>query len=140
MTTSRPTGKTAEKDDTIKYSDQESHLLQQQAIEKILSWILKRAQKDNTIDKAQNQFEDICMSMNKFGIKPANAGQLYCESRLALDNFMAEPVLRLTNRSGDDMRADYLAHVQVLGAKKMDNAKDPNILVELTCRLGQPNL
>jgi hypothetical protein len=118
VTTSRPTGKTAEKDDTIKYSDQESHLLQQQAIEKILSWILKRAQKDNTIDKAQNQFEDICMSMNKFGIKPANAGQLYCESRLALDNFMAEPVLRLTNRSGDDMRADYLAHVQVLGAKK----------------------
>jgi len=118
VTISRPTGKTAEKDDTIKYSDEESKLLQQQAIEKILSWILKRAQKDNTIDKAQSQFEDICMSMNKFGIKPANAGQLYCESRLALDNFMADPVLRLKNRTGDDMRADYLSHVKILGAKK----------------------
>jgi len=58
------------------------------------------------------------MCMNKFGLKPANADQKYCESRLALDNFMSEAVLRLEQRDGDVMRSRYSSHVKLLGEKR----------------------
>ncbi|VVO54750.1 hypothetical protein [Pseudomonas fluorescens] len=101
-----------------KYTEDEAYLLQQRAVECVLGWIISHAEKQNSIEKAQIQFEDICMCMNKFGIKPANADQKYCESRLALDNFMNEPVLRLKSVSGEEMRARYKNHVKLLGANR----------------------
>jgi len=101
-----------------KYSTDEAHLIQQRAVEKILGWIVNNAQKQNSLDKAQSQFEEICMSMNKFGIKPANAELKYCESRLDLDNFMNEAVLRLVEIDGDRMRNRYSSHVKLLGEKR----------------------
>ncbi|RON48033.1 hypothetical protein BK666_10180 [Pseudomonas frederiksbergensis] len=118
VTITTSTADTSSKEATRKYNEDQSHLLQQKAIERILGWIINRANKQNSIDKARSQFEDICACMNRFGVKPAEAGQQYCESRLALDNFMAEAVLRLTERDGDDMRADYKSHVKTLGANR----------------------
>ncbi|MFW8695722.1 hypothetical protein, partial [Mesorhizobium japonicum] len=83
-----------------KYTEDEAYLLQQRAVECILGWIVNNAEKQSSIEKAQSQFEEICMCMNKFVVKPANADQKYCESRLALDNFMSEPVLSLKSVSG----------------------------------------
>ena len=111
------TSDTSEKKER-KYKTDEAHLIQQRAIEKILGWIVNNAQKQNSLDKAQRQFEEICMSMNKFGIKPANADQKYCESRLELDNFMSEAVLRLAQRDSDVMRSRYSSHVKLLGEKR----------------------
>jgi hypothetical protein len=101
-----------------KYTEDEAYLLQQRAVECILGWIVSNAEKQGSIEKAQSQFEEICMCMNKFGLKPANADQKYCESRLALDNFMSEPVLRLKAVSGEEMRTRYKNHVSLLGAKR----------------------
>jgi hypothetical protein len=99
-----------------KYGKSEAHLLQQQAIERILGWIVKNAKKQGTIEKAQQQFEYICMCMNRFGVKPEDGGQVYCENRLALDNFMAESVLSLFNDQSDTIRSAYKKHVSILGA------------------------
>lgn len=104
-----------------KYGKSEAHLLQQQAVERILGWIVKNAQKQGSIEKAQRQFEDICMCMNRFGVKPEDGGQVYCENRLALDNFMAESVLSLFNDQSDTIRSAYKKHVSILGAN-LDNS------------------
>ncbi|WP_231997056.1 hypothetical protein [Pseudomonas arsenicoxydans] len=118
VTLTNSADESSDKAGTRKYNEDQAHLLQQKAIERILGWILNRAKKQNSIDKAQSQFEEICVCMNRFGVKPTEYGQPYCENRLALDNFMAEAVLRLTERDGDDMRADYRSHVKVLGANR----------------------
>jgi hypothetical protein len=97
-------------------SDTEAYLLQQQAIERILGWLVQHAQRQGTLGDARRQFTEACMRMNRFGTLPANAGQVYCEKRLELDNFMAEAVLRLQSEQNDQMRARYKAHVQHLGA------------------------
>lgn len=55
--------------------------------------------------------------MNRFGTKPAAAGQAYCENRLALDNFMSVPVLSVGvgGPQNNAMRERYRNHVKVLG-------------------------
>ncbi|MEO4016979.1 hypothetical protein [Pseudomonas rossensis] len=118
VTLTNSTGGSSDKEATRQYNEDQSHLLQQRAIEQIFGWILNQAKKQNSLDKAQSQFEEICACMNRFGVKSTESGQVYCESRLALDNFMAEAVLRLTERDGDEMRADYRSHVKTLGANK----------------------
>ncbi|MCF5071589.1 hypothetical protein GIW70_25830 [Pseudomonas syringae] len=107
---------TAEKN--RKYNNDEAHLIQQQAIERIVNWIASNAKKQNTIDKAQSQFEEICMCMNRFGLKTANSEQAYCENRLEMDNFMKEAVLRISVAAGDDMRTRYKNNVTILGANR----------------------
>lgn len=98
------------------YSDTEAYLLQQQAIERILGWLVQHTQRQGTFGEARRQFTEACMRMNRFGSLPADAGQVYCEKRLELDNFMAEAVLRLKDTENDQMRARYKTHVQQLGA------------------------
>ncbi|WP_028620107.1 hypothetical protein [Pseudomonas sp. Ant30-3] len=110
------TSSTGESNRELKYGKSDTHLLQQQAIERILGWILNNAKSKGSIDKAQRQFEDICMSMNKFGEISKDDGQTYCEARLALDSFMAESVLSLFNDQSDSIRAAYKKHVTTLGA------------------------
>ncbi|WP_216594653.1 hypothetical protein [Pseudomonas fluorescens] len=102
------------------YSQSEAHALQQKAIERILGWIVKNAQKNNTIDKAQSQFELACMSMNEFGIKPTNSEQDYCKNRFALDKFMAEGAQNLLDKQSNSARDRYKNHVKLLGANLSD--------------------
>jgi hypothetical protein len=102
------------------YNQNEGHLLQQKAIERILGWIVKNAEKTNSIDKAQSQFESACMSMNKFGIKPENAEQSYCKNRSELDAFMAEGVLNLFDDTSNDVRKKYKTYAALLGSNLAD--------------------
>jgi murein DD-endopeptidase MepM/ murein hydrolase activator NlpD len=97
----------------------ESHLYQQQAIERILGWIVARARQQGTLVAAQRQFEEACTRMNRFGTKPPTAGQAYCENRLALDNFMDVGVMRVgaDGDRNDEMRSRYLVHAAALGAQ-----------------------
>jgi hypothetical protein len=100
------------------YTKDQCHLLQQQAVERILGWIVKQAKAQGTIPLAQAQFEEACMSMNRFGTKASsNAEQSYCENRLRMDNFMSEAVQRLFGDQNDEMRARYKTHVNTLGAR-----------------------
>jgi hypothetical protein len=103
-------------EENIVYGETDAHLLQQQAIERILGWLVQHAQRQGTLGDAGRQFTEACMRMNRFGSLPADAGQMYCEKRLELDNFMAEAVLRLEHPRNDQMRARYKTHVQLLGA------------------------
>jgi len=100
------------------YSKAQCHLIQQQAIERILGLIVRQAETQGTIPLAQAQFEEACMSMNRFGTKDASdPEQTYCENRLGIDNFMSEAVLRLVSVDNDRMRSRYKKHVEVLGAR-----------------------
>lgn len=99
------------------YDRSQTHLIQQQAVERILGWILSNAKKTNTLTQAQAQFEEACISMNRFGTKDLDKGQIYCEQRLAMDNFMSEAILRLVDQRNDQMRARYKKHVEELGAR-----------------------
>lgn len=103
---------------TKTYSKDQCQLLQQQAIERMLGLIVRQANAQGTIPLAQAQFEEACMSMNRFGTKTAiGAEQNYCENRLRMDNFMSEAVLRLHNDENDEMRSRYKSHVKLLGAR-----------------------
>jgi hypothetical protein len=112
-TTIDPAGIPVEEQDD--YNAIQAYLLQQQAIERILGWILRHARQQGSLASAQQQFTDACMRMNRFGTLPANAGQVYCEMRLELDNFMKEAVMALQGVN-NSMRAKYLEHVKLLGA------------------------
>lgn len=100
------------------YSKAQCHLLQQQAIERMLGLIVRQAQAQGTVPLAQAQFEEACMCMNRFGTKAASdAEQTYCDNRLTMDNFMSEAVLRLVNVDSDRMRSRYKKHIEILGAR-----------------------
>lgn len=105
------------------YEQRAAHALQQKAIERILGWIVKNAQKNNTLDKAQSQFEIACMSMNEFGTKTSDSEQDYCRNKSALDSFMAEGVQRLLDKQSNSARERYKNHVKLLGANRADYCK-----------------
>lgn len=108
--------KAESREDKHTYNKSQAHLLQQQAIERILGWIVERAKQQGTISTAQKQFEDACMRMSRFGTKDDNPKQNYCENRLKMDNFMSEGVQNLYNVRNDRMRERYKKHVSLLGA------------------------
>ncbi|QXH45625.1 hypothetical protein KSS93_22535 [Pseudomonas xanthosomatis] len=95
------------------------YLLQQRAIEAILSWILMDARKTGCLEKAQAQFFEACARMNRFGSVVANKGQAYCEARLRMDKFMAVNVFSYGSKGDENnnMRARYKASVLELGAR-----------------------
>jgi hypothetical protein len=109
--------KLSESSQETEYSHDQAYLLQQKAVERVLGWIVKNAEKDCTLPRAKSQFEEACMCMNKFGIKEKNFSQAYCENRLQMDNFMAEAVMRIQDRSSDDVRYRYKSHVKTLGER-----------------------
>jgi hypothetical protein len=108
----------ASREKKFTYDKQQMHLLQQQALEKILGWIVINAKNTGTLTQAQAQFEEACASMNKFGTEDPDRGQAYCEQRLAMDNFMSEAVLRLVDERNNLMRSRYKKHVAELGARQ----------------------
>jgi len=105
------------------YTKDMSHVLQQRAIERVLSWICNSAREKNIVPQAQEQFETACSSMNKFGVKPVDSGQKYCENRNKLDNFMATPVLKMTESRGEVARERYKEITELLGARMKNSCK-----------------
>ncbi|WP_158611325.1 MULTISPECIES: LysM peptidoglycan-binding domain-containing protein [Pseudomonas] len=117
MTLVSPPSEFTPEEQADEQSEELCHLLQQQAIEQILRWVVEKANSECTLPAAQRQFEEACTRMNRFGTKPAAAGQAYCENRLALDNFMSVPVLSVGvgGPQNNAMRERYRNHVKVLG-------------------------
>ena len=103
---------------TVTKTKQQSHLFQQQAIERILDWIVTNAQYTNRIRQAQKQFDEACSRMDRFGALAEKPGQAYCENRRKMDRFMA--VVPNTPDANNDfnnsMRESYKKHEEVLGA------------------------
>jgi hypothetical protein len=108
--TNPPTAITVETEEqTLQFNKNETHLLQQQAIEQCLDWISKKP-------GASSQFEEAIIRMNRDGVRPSEAGLVYCQNKIRLDLFMSDPVLNL--RAGTDrMRARYIAIVSTLGSR-----------------------
>ncbi len=104
-------------DKKFDYTRDQAHLLQQQAISKIVNWISVNSRKLGTLVQAQQQFEDSCKSMNKFGQMSETPGQTYCENRYKIDKFMGDPILRFTRKDGDRIRSIYFRESITLGAR-----------------------
>lgn len=104
-------------DEKHEYLRDEAYLLQQQAISKIVNWIGKNSSASGTLTEAQQQFEDACKSMNKFGEIAETSGQEYCENKYKLDNFMQNPVLRFSRQDSDQIRAAYVRESKKLGQR-----------------------
>ena len=104
------------------FSEIQAHLFQQQAIEQLLHWIVRAAQRHNTLAAAQRQFEEAVTRMQTGKAKPANAGQVYCDNLDRMNEFMAEQVEGLQGGT-DDMRKSYLEHIELLGAPMAGSCK-----------------
>lgn len=103
------------KEKKTSYKKSEAHLVQQQAIERILNWIVSNSNKQGTTKLVQRQFEESCMRMNKFGARNSDPGKSYCQARQQLDMFMTKNPLNRNERSQEIIEL-YLAHTKILGA------------------------
>lgn len=101
--------------DEQKFSEDQAHLLQQQAIEKCFGWISSK-------DNATQQFEEAIIHMNRDGVRPIKAGLTYCKNKIKLDLFMAEKVLGLAEIN-NEMRSRYHQRVSFLGRHININCK-----------------
>ncbi|MGL4316369.1 MAG: hypothetical protein ACRCTL_07120, partial [Pseudomonas sp.] len=99
------------------YDKAQCWLLQQQAIERVLGWIVRNAQSNGTLPNAQRQFDEACTRMNRFGSKPPKQGKTYCENRMHMDRFMDSKVMNVGREGAENerMRTKYLKHVSILG-------------------------
>ncbi|AZC50665.1 hypothetical protein HUS81_00105 [Pseudomonas chlororaphis] len=105
------------------YTKQHSHLVQQRAIDTILSWIVDNAKQKGTLTEAQKQFESACACMNKFGAMPIDIGNKYCENRHKLNQFMSDPVLSFSEPRGVRARSRYTKNSSLLGERLDSSCK-----------------
>ncbi|WP_448680968.1 hypothetical protein [Pseudomonas nicosulfuronedens] len=111
-----------------KISPERSHLYQQQAIERILGWILANANNDSAqLLLAQKQFDEACSRMNKFGSLERQQNQDYCINRMLMDRFMAVSVKDVDDPRANDMRLQYFEHVRVLGVLRDGFCKEVKV-------------
>ena len=96
-----------EEQDVQSFTEDQAHVLQQQAIERCLGWISSKS-------NAAVQFEEAIICMNRDGVRPVQAGLMYCKNKTRLDLFMAERVLSLFNPN-NIMRSRYRQRVSELG-------------------------
>ncbi|WP_395601969.1 hypothetical protein AB4P97_01125 [Pseudomonas sp. A1230] len=96
-------------EDSKSYNNDEAYLIQQQAIERCLSWISKKT-------NANLQFEEAIICMNRDGIRPPQAGLMFCKNKLKLDLFMNERVLGHIP-GNNRMRERYSENAKLLGAR-----------------------
>lgn len=100
------------------FTREQSHLFQQQAIERVLKWIVDNAGgTPNGLIDAQKQFDQACSRMNRFGSYESK-GQTYCDNRFEMDGFMKDipNTQGSTSSANNDMRARYMEHTKTLGA------------------------
>ncbi len=97
-----------------RYSDIDCHYLQQQAIERVISWL---AIKVDVESQYGTQFIESCKRLNKLGSIVHGDNNLYCRNRLKIDSFMAEPVRRLFEPLSDFTREKYLKNANALGGR-----------------------
>ncbi|PAU85951.1 hypothetical protein CK507_17510 [Pseudomonas sp. WN033] len=99
-----------------RFTSEQSNLWQQEAIEKILRWILEAAQgAPENMENARHQFGQACLRMNQYGVEEENLAQAYRRNRRRLDAFMAKPVMS-DDMDNNFMRAEYRSHIQQLAA------------------------
>jgi hypothetical protein len=101
------------------FSTSDAHVLQQKAIDRVINWPAQNANTNSTLALAQQQFQNACIRMNKFGSTPADLGTAYCQNRHSLDEFMSDTVLSLSDNSGSVARNNYKTNAAVLG-KQLD--------------------
>lgn len=114
----------------------QAKLNQQNAIVRILEWIVVHARHNNSLPAAQRQFEEACMRMNQFGVLSEDTGQTYCENRLKLDLFMESGSKDEARLGGSQVKRDYKRSITFLGTQ-----------ADLSCRrrdsvlpLGSPSV
>jgi murein DD-endopeptidase MepM/ murein hydrolase activator NlpD len=104
----------------VKYTAQQCHLLQQQAIEIILSFIYENATSANPGNKTG--YESLASAQERFGKavlrfasfnKPAHSDLIYCQNVYRMNNFMAANAGELPEHNR--MQARYLAVRNILG-------------------------
>lgn len=93
----------------------QANLLQQQAIEQLLRWVVNAATNSIRLAAARRQFEEAVTRMKTGKAKPAKGVQAYCENLKRMDDFMAVRVEGLRG-ANNLMRARYKEHVKLLGA------------------------
>lgn len=106
-----------------------TRLQQQNAIVRILGWIVDHATQNSSLPAAQHQFEEACMRMNQFGVLPEDSGQTYCENRLKLDLFMESGPDDSISPETADARFSYKKYTQLLGANADLSCKRRNSLL-----------
>jgi hypothetical protein len=110
------------------YRPRNAPLYQQQALERILGWIVDHAGTNpERIAAAQRQFDSACSRMNKFGSYEYQ-GQVYCDNRDQMDKFMKE-VPNCDNASAPRntaMRDRYKSHAKLLGALRDNDCRPSN--------------
>ncbi|MCG8906949.1 hypothetical protein [Pseudomonas sp. DP-17] len=107
-----------EQNNSSSYDPESAPLYQQQALERILGWIVESAGTDpEKIAAAQRQFDSACSRMNKFGSYDYK-GQVYCDNRDRMDKFMSKisDAEDAGSLEGSKMRSNYRQHVKLLGA------------------------
>ncbi|MEA9976202.1 MULTISPECIES: LysM domain-containing protein [unclassified Pseudomonas] len=112
---------------TVRYTEQQCHLLQQQAIEIILTSIYENATANASskigyerLASAQERFGKAVLRFSSFN-KPARPDVIYCENVYRMSNFMAANAGALPD--DNRMQARYFSARKVLG-EKMDAACD----------------
>jgi hypothetical protein len=105
---------------TTSFSTSEAQVLQQKAIARIVNWLIQNATENSTLPLAQQQFQNACIRMNKFGTAPAELGTAYCQNRYKLDLFMSDAVMNLTDETGGYARSQYKTDSTNLG-KQLDS-------------------
>jgi len=108
-----------------------TRLEQQNAIVRILGWIVDHATQNNSWSAAQHQFEEACMRMNQFGVLPEDTGQTYCENRLKLDLFMESGSRDEVRLGGSQVDRDYKRYISLLGAQADLSCKRRDSLLPL---------
>ncbi|WP_022962849.1 LysM peptidoglycan-binding domain-containing protein [Halopseudomonas pelagia] len=98
-------------------NSEQSNLWQQEAIERILRWIVSAArQSPEGLENARHQFGRACLHMNQYGVAEANPTQAYRRNSRRLDAFMAT-LVRSNVQRNNLMRLRYEDHVKQLGAE-----------------------
>lgn len=108
----------SEQNNGSSYDPESAPLYQQQALEKILGWIVESVGTDpEKIAAAQRQFDRACSRMNTFGSYEYE-GQVYCDNRDRMDKFMKEApsVDGANDPRNAAMRNRYKSHAKLLGA------------------------
>jgi hypothetical protein len=129
----------AGQDEESSYDPQSAPLYQQQALERILGWIVDHAGTNpERIAAAQRQFDSACSRMNQFG-SYEHQGQVYCDNRDQMDKFMKSVpgVDGADSRDNTNMRSQYFSHVKLLGVIRDGYCMPSNFPVRPTFLVGE---
>ncbi len=88
---------------------------QQEAMQRILTWIAEHGRQQGTIPQARSLFEEACMRMNKYGTRAEEPGDDYCQGRLRIKTLMG--IAAVDSERHNIITARYESAVALLGAR-----------------------